>query len=180
MVEHRVTSNDINGVSLIGFRIDPDSESPDIYTLMTYGAREVPIVVDGKILFFTSVSSVKVAYDFFSEEVKSVASVPSGTDAICDVAKALHIINHQDLDESATVINCLNTLFDLVAATQLAIPTAYKKLLYDLADHLTFDQNFAEYMTRLNLKRGEITNAVLWCIGAIVVDSKVLESNGTR
>ena len=100
MVEHRVTSNDINGVSLIGFRIDPDSESPDIYTLMTYGAREVPIVVDGKILFFTSVSSVKVAYDFFSEDVKSVASVPSGTDAICDVAKALHIINHQDLTES--------------------------------------------------------------------------------
>src|ERR687894_232474 len=95
MVEHRVTANDIDGVSLIGFRIDPDSESPDIYTLMTYGAKEVPVVVDGQILFFRSLSSVKVAYDFFSEDVKNLASVPSGTDAICDVAAALHTINHQ-------------------------------------------------------------------------------------
>ena len=179
MVEHPVTSKDIDGISLIGFRIDPDSESPDIYTLMAYGAREVLLVVNGQILFFRSPSSVKVAYDFFGEDVKNLASVPSEIDAIFDLAAALHTINHQDIDESAEVIDCLNMLFDLVAATQTAMPAAYKKLLYGLADHLTFERNLGEYLTRLDLKRAEITDAVLWCVGAIVVNSKVLDSNGT-
>lgn len=174
MVERPIELKEIDGVSLIGFRINPDSESPDVYTLMTYGAKEMPIVVNGQLLFFRSPTSTAVVYEFFEESIKKLASLPTETDAICDVAAMLHIINHQDSDESATVLNCLNTLFDLVNATQLTIPTAYKKMLYNLADHLTFNQDFADYINQQGLERANITNGVLWCIGAIVVNSRIL------
>ena len=176
MSEQQPTSKDIDGVSIIGFRINSESRSLDVYTLMTYGAIEAPLVVDGQLVFFRSPSSAAVAYDLFEEDIKNVSSLPTEVDAMCDVAEMLYLINHQDRDETATVLNCLNTLFDLVTATRTSMPIAYKKILYDFADHLTFNQEFADYIHQQGLNKTTITDAILWCIGAIVVNSRVLPS----
>ena len=38
---------------LFGFRIDPDTEIPNLYTLIVYGEQEPPLVAGGQLVFFT-------------------------------------------------------------------------------------------------------------------------------
>ena len=35
-----------DGVSLVGFRLNPDSEMPDFYTLLLYGEADVALTVN--------------------------------------------------------------------------------------------------------------------------------------
>ncbi|NJK77450.1 MAG: hypothetical protein HC849_15615 [Oscillatoriales cyanobacterium RU_3_3] len=159
---------------LFGFRIDPGTEEPNLYTLIAYGERELPLVVGGQLVFFTRPELAINALQLCGIDVSELGTPPSEIDAICDVAETLYLLDAEDVDESDTILDCLNALFDLVKATSIPMPTEYKRVLYAFADYLNFEQEFAGFFAEEDIQRSEIVNAILWCVGAISAKSKLL------
>ena len=175
MSQNIVQPSEINGISLVGFRLSPESENPDWYTLFTYGQKDIPVKDNDQVVFFKSLDLVDRAYALFDDNIKGLFPPPLELDLICDVAEILYIINNEDRDESATIVNGLNTIFDLLKATQMNLPSEYKEILYRFADHLTFNREFAAYLNQNAVTREAITNAIIWGIGAITIRSRILE-----
>jgi hypothetical protein len=175
MSQSIVQPGEISGISLVGFRLSPDSEKPDWYTLFTYGEKDIPVMDNDQVVFFKSLDLVDRAHALFDDNINSLFPPPSEPDLICDVAEMLYIINNEDRDESATIVNGLNTILDLVKATQINLPAECKEILYRLADHLTFNREFGAYLNQNAVTREAITNAIIWGIGAITIKSRVIE-----
>ncbi len=159
---------------LIGFLIDPDSESPDLYTLFFPGEVDEPLVVEDYIVFFVKPETAAKALKISDKNETLINSLPKEVDLICEVAGSLYIINYQDIDPDATIVNFLNILLDLIKATGLPMPEDYRRILYTFADHLTFNREVAAFFTDEQISRTEITDAILWCIGAVVSKSKLV------
>lgn len=160
---------------LFGFRIDPDREDPEIYTLFIYGEQERPLVADGYIVFFSQPDLAISALKLCKIDTSQLGMPPTEVALLCDIAEMLHLIRYKDIDDSATILNCLNTVFDLVKATLLPLPNDYKRVLYSFADHLTFEQEFASFLTQHEIERSMIENAIMWCMGAVMSKSKLLK-----
>jgi hypothetical protein len=163
----------IDGIALVGFRLNPDSQSPDVFTLVTYGDCDSPVQEDGEILFFTEPALALKAYERYAEDIRAVLPPPTKVDLVCDIPAALWIVESQDRDESATVLNCLNTIFDLVRATGFDWPADYKRVLFSLADYLTFHRDLTPFLDEQG-NRTQVINALLWCIGGVMVRAKLI------
>ncbi|NJK66920.1 MAG: hypothetical protein HC941_10535 [Microcoleus sp. SU_5_3] len=159
---------------LFGFRIDPETEQPNLYTLIVYGEQEPPLVAGGQLVFFTRPELAINALQVCDIDVSEVGRPPIEIDAICDIAETLYLLDSEDFDESAIILNCLNPLFDLVKATLIPMPTEYKRILYAFADHLNIEEEFASFLDEEDIQRSEIVNAILWCVGAITAKSRLL------
>ena len=107
-------------------------------------------------------------------DVSKQGKPPTQIDAICDIAETLYLLDAEDMDESGTMLNCLNALLNLVAVTLTPMPTEYKQVLYALADNLSIDREFASFLAEEDIQRSEIVNAILWCVGAITAKSRLL------
>lgn len=168
----------INNISdtavwLIGFRLNPDSDDADIYTAILHGEIDKPLMIDDQIIFSKQLETLAHVIDSVPNVNQSISPLHK-VDLICDVAEALYLITAEDIDTSATIINFLNILFDLVRATKLSMPANYKNILYSFADHLTFSQEFKRFLEEKKITRGEIRDAILWSIGTIMVKTKML------
>ncbi|MBD3885860.1 hypothetical protein IFO70_29550 [Phormidium tenue FACHB-886] len=161
-------------LNLIGFRLDPERETPQVYTLFICNDENQPIVVDEQIVFFSNPELASKALELYGANVGQYNSIPKDVDLVCDLATMLYLITSEDTDPSAIIVNCLNTFDDLVKATELQVPNEYKKVLNAFADHLTFDQEFANFLTQQNISRSVIIDGVLWCVGAILVKARIL------
>ena len=170
-----ISTNSKDTLWLIGFYLDPDAERPDIYTLFRPGDEDKPLVSGGYVVFFSELALAPKAAELCDVQITTPVSLfAEDVDLECYVAESLYLINSQDTDSSATIVNFLNTLFDLVKATQLPMPAEYKRVLYAFADHLTFNREFSTFFAQQSISRSMITNAILWCIGAVVAKSKLL------
>ena len=172
---------DQEAVALIGFRLDPQNESPDLYTLLIYGGEhDFPFVVNEQIIFFRNPQlSVKVASLLPSNmpsELRDKGITPTVPELICDIAKSLHIIESENKDDSSIILNCINIFTDLVPATGISMPAMYKDILNRFAGHLTFNREFGDFLRQENISRNEIIDAILWCIGAITVKVKLCQA----
>ncbi|MEG4587705.1 hypothetical protein QUA54_21185 [Microcoleus sp. MOSTC5] len=159
---------------LFGFRIDPDTEVPNLYTLIVYGEQEQPLVAGGQLVFFTRPELAINALQLCNIDVSQLGKPPTQIDAICDIAETLYLLDAEDMDESGTILNCLNALLNLVQATLTPMPTEYKPVLYAFADHLNIDEEFASFLAEEDIQRSEMVNAILWCVGAITAKSRLL------
>ena len=84
----------------------------------------------------------------------------------------LHLVNSQNADPDGVVLDCLLVFDDLVRATQLHMPDRYQGLLTELAARLT-ERTFGEIFTSPSL-REHVEDALLWCVGAIAVKSRMI------
>lgn len=164
----------IDGVALIGFRLNKKSEMPEIYTLITYGDEDIPLHSDDELIFFSSVDNLPVAFNMYSEEIRRIAVQPTEISLVLDISLMFHLLRGEGQDKEATIINCLNIIFDLLKYSESELPDDYKQILYALADHLTFDSDIEAFIKQRQLTRSEIVNSVLWCIGAILTKSRLL------
>jgi hypothetical protein len=164
----------IDDISLIGFRIHSDSETPEFYTLFTYGEVDAALRVDKDLAFFTVLEQKQQAFELFSEEIKQNFSVPDEVDLVADVTATLNLFENKTSDDSAVILNCLNTIFDLLQSADIQLSDERKNLLWKFADHLTFEKGFGQYLTSNSIGRESITDALSWCIGVIVTRSIVL------
>src|SRR5689334_11879452 len=120
---------------LIGLRFDPENEEPDFFLLLACGEKDRPVLVDDAIALFESPSHAAQVIERAGPDAGWLGPPPQEIELVCDVAGALYLVHGEDVDSSATIVNCLNTLFDLVAATRVAFPAEYQRVLYALADH---------------------------------------------
>lgn len=152
---------------LVGFLINPEAETPEVYTLILPGEVDQPLSEGGYLLFFRDPAS---AAQFLNGRRHLTGEV----DAVYNLAMVLYLLAHKNCDTTAIIVDSLNILFDLVTAIKITMPIKYKEPLYCLADHLTFNQEFASFLNEQNISRTIIIDGLIWCLGAIVSQSKVV------
>jgi hypothetical protein len=162
------------GLSLIGFRISPAAEGPELFTLIIYNGKDSPVLVDRQIAFVTTPAHVTSVYQLCNSRLRALGPPPAEADMICDIPETLELIRNKDRDDSAVILNCLNTIFDLVDAVEVSMPDEYKSQLYALADHLTFDREYGSFIKEQNADRELMINALMWCVGVVAVHARVL------
>jgi len=169
-----LSGSKLDGIALIGFRLQPERVDPDLFTLMAYGESDFPVHDGVRILFFADPALAAKVCEYWPEEIRRLAKSPFEIDLVCDVEKALHIIKNENQDDSSFLLNCLNTFFDLVAATGHAWPKGYETLLSRLADRLTFEREFMTFLEQEQVGRSDILDAFLWCMGSIAANAKLI------
>ncbi|MDM8530552.1 hypothetical protein QUF63_05220 [Anaerolineales bacterium HSG25] len=158
-------------VWLVGFSINPDAKEPELYTLIFPGEVDEPLSEDGYLLFFSDPNSASRFLDASGQN--NSRQLTGEVDAVYDIALLLHLLANKDTDTTATIVDGLNILFDLVKVSKLSIPPEYKRALHALADHVTFHQEFATFLSQQAISRSTLIDGVTWCLGAIVSKSKV-------
>ena len=160
-------------VWIIGLRLDAEDVSPTYYTLVA-GEDQQPVVVNEQLVFYSDPDLLEDAAQLAGIRRPIDEKESSQPDLICDLAEALYLIENGDEDDSATIVNCLNTLFDLVFATKGSIPTAYRQKLFNFADHLTFSRSLSAAFRESNELRSDIIDGVLWCAGWVITHARIL------
>ncbi len=170
-----VTLNNQQKPWLIGFSINPDTVSPELYTLFFPGEVDKPLLSENYLIFFNTPELATKAFAL-SDNAKQNFELPSSeVDLVCDIAQSLYLISEADVDSSATILNCLNILLDLVKAIKLPMPPEYQTVLHAFADYLTFSRELSIFFATSSISRSAITNAFIWCIGAVVSKSKLVK-----
>jgi hypothetical protein len=158
---------------LLGVRVDAQHEGPQLYTLLAVGGEnERPLVADGRVLFFSHPDLAEKALALDTTFAK-LGPLPNDIESFCDVAEALHLINSQNADPDGVVLDCLLIFDDLVRATRLHMPDRYQGLLTELAARLTEGTPLGKVFSNRAL-REHVEDALLWCVGAITVKSRII------
>jgi hypothetical protein len=95
--------------------------------------------------------------------------------AIYEPPKALALVEHGEYDEKMTVLNLANELTDFVGATRWALPEVHRRALFPFLDHATFDKDLSAYFETAPGGRMAVVNALLWCFGAVCMNSVIYE-----
>ncbi len=158
---------------LVGFRVDGQHDGPQFYTLLVVGGDdERPPTANGRLLFFTrpELGAKALALD---PSLAHLGPPPQELETFCDVAEALHLVNSQDADPDGVILESLLVFDDLVRTTRLHMPDRYQGLLTELAGRLTEGKQLREIFTSHSL-REHVEDALLWCIGAIIVKTRMI------
>jgi hypothetical protein len=167
-------------VWLVGFRLNPDrdldEQGPEFYCLLLERRDEGPVSSEGYTIFFKDINSAGTALRMDDDETVGELTPPTDVDYICDVADLLYLITSEDekVDEEKVFLNCLNVAFDLVKSAGLPLPEDYKRVLYPLADYMTFDRDFDQFLRKSNVARSQVHDGILWMMGAVVSRCKVI------
>ncbi|MBE9114757.1 hypothetical protein IQ249_02490 [Lusitaniella coriacea LEGE 07157] len=159
---------------LIGFRINPENEEPEAYTILLFGETNRPILINDYIVFFSKPEFARFAVESSEPSLMEYLSVPKDVELVVDIAQTLYLINSEDIDLDSTILDFLNIFVDLIQPFDSSMPKSYKTQLSALAAHLTFEREFASFLLQENIERSLITNAVLWLIGKIIAKSQLL------
>jgi hypothetical protein len=166
---------------LIGLRLDPTAEGPQLFTLIEQresGGRT--IMANGRILFFSSPALVARALQLADENAiagglpgtsATSVSMPKQMDVLCDIAQSLFLVNSQPEDSDGVLLDCIACLDDLLRATGLNVPANYIAVLNALAERLESNSEFGSFLAEQGIDRETVEDAILWCVGAITVKS---------
>lgn len=160
---------------LLAIGLDPDKTVPDLYGAIHEGEPDMPLMVDGRIAFFTDPGR---APELIRQHGAPWASDPmevSKPTLWCDVAQALHHLSAGGIDTSASVVDAVNVLLDLVRASGAKMVDTRRRALHSIADYCTTSKDLTKYLEEVgDHSSRELVDAVLWCVGAVVVKSRIL------
>jgi hypothetical protein len=160
---------------LLAIGLDPDKDTPDLYGLIYEGETDVPLMVRGRIVFFTDPTR--------AHELIHQYGAPLVADKIdvakpffwCDVTQALYFLSAGGTDTEASVLRAVNVLLDLVKASGAAMDDRRRRALYAIADYCTMSKDITKYLEEDgDYSSSELIDAVLWCVGAVVVKARVV------
>jgi hypothetical protein len=169
----QITQEDFNEVYIVGFRLNYENETPELYTIIIYEETEKAITHNGNLLFVTDLSKVKLIYSFLDSGTKEKFEIPTHMKIGIDVAKTLYLLENEKEDDSATILDCLNIILDLFKSIEVIIPEDKKKILYGLADFLTFADDFPTYLEKSSISRETIIDVIIWCLGKLLTRSRI-------
>lgn len=152
-----------------------------LYTLMTFGGEvNRPLIIQGKLIFFNEPTLAPAAWNLAPLEMRSWGPCPKEVAATYNLTELFQLIDTGERDETATIVDCLNTFDDLLSALRQPLLPEYKKLLDPLADHLTFHQELAPFLSQHQIERSDLRNAVQWCVTTIFSNSQLLSLESWR
>jgi hypothetical protein len=160
-------------LTLVGFRVDARHDGPQFYTLLAVGGDdERPLTSDGRVIFFVrpDLAAKALALD---PGIAQLGPPPEEIETFCDISEALYLVNSQQADPDGVILDCLLVFDDLVRATKLHMPDRYQGMLTELAARLTEGAQLRSIFTNQSL-REHVEDALLWCVGAVVVKSYML------
>jgi hypothetical protein len=157
---------------LVGFRIEPDIFDPHMYTI--YVDDDRPILSEGRPILFPRFDLAAIALSKSDCGASMIGPAPSELYAVFDIAAAIYTLNEKDEESSNEVLNVLNIILDFVNCTKEKMPASYRRALEMLADHLTFNPNFAEFFDGNIVSRNKVTNAIYWSLGMILYNSRIV------
>jgi hypothetical protein len=160
---------------LLAISLDPDRTEPELYGLIYESETDVPLMVDGRIVFFTDPAK---APELIRQH--GAALIADEIDVAkpllwCDVAQALHFLSSGGMDTEASVLEAVNMLLDLVKASGVRLDERRRRALYAIADYCTFSKDLTKYLEEEgDYSSAELVDAVLWCVGAVAVKARIL------
>jgi len=158
---------------MLGFRIQPDSEAPQFYCLIS-AESELPVTIANDVALFLHPEDAAAALRAAGVDPDSYDPLPSEPAVICDVAGALFRLESAPSDADAVILNCINTLLDCVKATDLNLSESSRQVLHAVADHLTFSRDVEAIRVE---ERDSARDAILWIVGALAVRSCLVRSS---
>lgn len=175
MQDNPIISVNDEALYLVGFCLSANKQESDLWTLITSGGDiDRPIVADSKIIFFNDPELAPAALELADNNLKQLGPAPQEVVLVCDIPEMLRLVNTENVDETATILNCLNTFFDLLEAVKQSLTPDYKRILYAFADHLTFHREFGAFLEEQHIDRTMLREAIEWCIETIFSRSKFL------
>jgi hypothetical protein len=160
---------------LLAIGIDPDISTPELYGAIHEGEADVPLMVDGRLAFFTDPAR---APELIRQHGGALASDKMDVEKPsfwCDVAKALHLLSAGGVDTTATLLDAVNVLLDLVEASGIKMIDSRRRALYAIADYCTTNKDITKYLEEDgDHSSRELIDAVLWCVGAVVVKARIV------
>ncbi|HEX3480227.1 MAG TPA: hypothetical protein VHT91_34655 [Kofleriaceae bacterium] len=160
---------------LVAIGLDPDKTVPDLYGVIHQGEPDAPLMVDGRIVFFTDPGRAPELIRKYGGAWANDPTEVSKPTLWCDIAQALHHLSTGGIDTSTSIVDALNVLLDLVKATGVKMVDRRRQALYAIADYCTFNKDLTKYLEEEgDYSSRELVDAVLWCVGAVVVKSRIL------
>jgi hypothetical protein len=160
---------------LLAIGLDPDKTVPDLYGAIHQGEPDLPLMVDGRIVFFTDPGRAPELIRQYGGAWANDPTEVSNPTLWCDIAQALHHLSAGGIDTSASIVDAVNVLLDLLRATGSKMVDRRKQALHAIADYCTFSKDLTKYLEEEgDFSSRELVDAVLWCVGAIVVKSRIL------
>ena len=161
---------------LIGFRMDPDAEGPQFYTLIgSEGENERPITKGDRVLFFRKPGDALKALTASDNGFSDVRPVPTELELLCDISEALYVANQEKEDGDGLLFELIAVFDDLLRAVKLNVPAEYVSVLAAMAERLGESAEFASLLAEGGFKRETLEDALLWCVGAVAVKSSWVE-----
>jgi|SRR5215216_1754277 len=160
---------------LLAIATDPDRSSPELYGLIHEGETDVPLMVDGRIALFADPAR--------APELLQLYGAPLVADKVdiekpffwCDVAEALHLLSVGGIDAQASVLNAVNVLLTLVAASGIKLIDDRRRALHAIADYCTTSKDLTKYLEEDGEHSSrKLIDAVLWCVGAVAVKTRIV------
>ncbi len=162
-------------VYLVGFRLDPAAEGPQLYTLFVLESEnDRPLASDHRILFFADPKRAAAAVKLADNDFARFPVIPDEIEILCDVAQALYIANSENEDKDGVLLECIALFDDLIRAAQINVPAQYMSALSAVSERLSTNPEFATMLTETGLDRETIEDALMWCVGAITVKSTIV------
>lgn len=170
-----VPSSAESGWRLLAIGLDPDRSTPDLYGVIYEAERDVPLMANGRILFFKDpVRAPALIQQYGGARAGDPMNVEQPT-FWCDVAQALHFLSAGGIDTQASVVDAVNVLLDLVRASGAEIDESRRLVLYSIADYCTTSKDLTKYLEEEgDYSSDELVNTVLWCVGAVVAMARVV------
>jgi hypothetical protein len=160
---------------LLAISLDPDQPDPVLYGLVLEGEVDRPLMLAGRVVLFRDACNAATLLEQHGSGMKADRVEISKPFFWCDIAQTLHLLQAGGIDDDACVLGAVNVLLDLVRATGLKMPAAAKAALHSIADYCTMNKDLTKYLEEEGDYSSEaLTEAVLWCVGAITVKSTVL------
>lgn len=171
--------DDRPSVYLVGLRLRTTTAGADVYTLLlmydgTGEGQDRPLTRDGAIVWFADPELASWALEGADEEFRGANLRIEAAELVLDLPRVLRLVAEGRDDQNATIVDCLNALLDIVPATGFALSPGHRKCLSDLADHATFSTDIEAFMADQAHDRETILDALVWCVGAIALNSELL------
>jgi hypothetical protein len=162
----------VEGLYLVGFRLDPAIEGAQFYTIFALeGDNERPSTENGRVLFFVDPADAETALARSDAAMRALGEAPTQLEMLCDVADALHVANAAETDADGVLLDCIACLDDLVRAAEINAPAEYMGVLSALSERLMEDPNFGPWLIEQGVDRERVEDALMWCVGAVAVKS---------
>ena len=180
MTDIHYSSDNFEQIYIVGVRIYPDNVDANLYALVLYnevarGDDNRPLTSDGRIVFFADPKDARRALALGDSAFRKYERPPDSVAVVYDLAAVTTLIRGGEEDGNGIVADTLNELFDFVAATRFRLSGAFKDVLFQLADHTTFDKSLSAFFGSNDGQRELAENAFLWCVGAVAMSSRLLD-----
>jgi hypothetical protein len=160
---------------LLAIGLDPDKTVPDLYGLIYEGETDVPLMVGERIVFFTDPTRARDLIQQYGAPLIADKIDVAKPFFWCDVAQALYFLSEGGTDTDASVLRAVNVLLDLVKASGATMDDRRRRALYAIANYCTMNKDLTKYLEEDgDHSSDELIDAVLWCVGAVVVKARIL------